>query len=512
MANVQMPVLFTISDSTGATLFGEEVANDLIENHLSYSLDRAGAFHSAGYDLIAGTATSTLQAAFKDTFYVGDSVATANAGDENKLFYFNMIGGVGTTAVAKKTLPDGTTVGNPGQVVDMFCNKLADAILKVHNNKGLVHNTAGGKTIPIGGKADATQQSFTSSVAPSESEQLDVGAIMARVASVHLVGHPLAQAIFADEDTISANLTTPPGATVANGIFTSNLARLLSHALGGSQAVEAKRLKAGNNIDELVKMTGEMKAQFDAANGANASSLIQPLNSGLNGVGAGDEYHYNLKGVPASNGIANPALKSLLEQLLNISGRAAKLNDVRGTGYQVKKGGVNYAEAAFNGMPTLVKDDAVTMTAISANTITAPFPIEVGDTLSMFVRPKLKLKFETTVTGDANIAFVDFSYDANGAITGVASVNASQDTSGLSTTTGAASGVAAVFPGYVSPAAGAVDQATADAYQAGKYGWMGSANTNTNAANKKRSVTQITTDITDADIMDQHVWKIKLTL
>ena len=72
---------------------------------------------------------------------------------------------------------------------------------------------------------------FTSSVAPSEAEQLDVGAIMARVASVHLVGHPLAQAIFSDEDTIS-NLNTAPGAGVANpaGIFTSNLARLLSHS------------------------------------------------------------------------------------------------------------------------------------------------------------------------------------------------------------------------------------------------------------------------------------------
>ena len=79
----------------------------------------------------------------------------------------------------------------------------------------------------------------------------------------------------------------------------------------------------------------------------------------------------------------------------------------------------------------------------------APFPIEVGDTLSMFVRPKLKLKFETTVTGDANIAFVEM--DANGAITS-RSVNASQDTSDITTSSGAASGVAAVFPGYTAAA------------------------------------------------------------
>ena len=34
MANVQLPVLFQISDATGATLFGEEVSVDVIENNL----------------------------------------------------------------------------------------------------------------------------------------------------------------------------------------------------------------------------------------------------------------------------------------------------------------------------------------------------------------------------------------------------------------------------------------------------------------------------------------------
>ena len=54
MANVQMPVLFTISDSTGATLFGENITADLIENHLPFTLDRSGAFHSAGFDQVVG--------------------------------------------------------------------------------------------------------------------------------------------------------------------------------------------------------------------------------------------------------------------------------------------------------------------------------------------------------------------------------------------------------------------------------------------------------------------------
>ena len=65
MANVQMPVLFTISDSTGATLFGENITADLIENHLPFTLDRSGAFHTTGFD--AATVQSTLLDAFMKT-------------------------------------------------------------------------------------------------------------------------------------------------------------------------------------------------------------------------------------------------------------------------------------------------------------------------------------------------------------------------------------------------------------------------------------------------------------
>ena len=43
-ANVQMPVLFTIADTDGATLFGEGVTNDLIENHLEFLLDRSAVY------------------------------------------------------------------------------------------------------------------------------------------------------------------------------------------------------------------------------------------------------------------------------------------------------------------------------------------------------------------------------------------------------------------------------------------------------------------------------------
>ena len=70
---------------------------------------------------------------------------------------------------------------------------------------------------------------------------------------------------------------------------------------------------------------------------------------------------------------------------------------------------------------------------------------------------------------------------------------ANANTADITTETGVLSAVATVFPGY-DPVAIAATQAIADAYQAGKYGWMGSAN---NRCNKKRSLSQTTTDTTN---------------
>ena len=129
MANVQMPVLFTISDNTGATLFGENITADLIENHLPFTLDRSGAFNAPGFD---ATKSNKIIDAFKNTFFVGDP------SDSEKLFYVNMLNITNTTVEAKKLSADGSTT-SPSKVVDEFCNKLADALLDLHSTKGLVH-------------------------------------------------------------------------------------------------------------------------------------------------------------------------------------------------------------------------------------------------------------------------------------------------------------------------------------------------------------------------------------
>ena len=89
MANVQLPVLFQISDATGATLFGEEVSVDVIENHLKFTLKRNAAFNSAGYD--EAGASSTLASAFADTFYVGDDNNNGSVLDPDKIISFKSL-------------------------------------------------------------------------------------------------------------------------------------------------------------------------------------------------------------------------------------------------------------------------------------------------------------------------------------------------------------------------------------------------------------------------------------
>jgi len=479
-ANVQMPVLFTIADTDGATLFGEGVTNDLIKNHLEFLLDRSAVYEAPGYD--ASGIQSSLADAFRDTFFVGDP-ATLPANNK-KLFFVNMIAGRGTTTVSKKQFTTGgvTSDATPAQVVDMFCNKLAHALLKLSpDNKGLEHVPSASKKIPVGGRATVT--TFDTSVAPSASEKLNVGDVMARVASVHLVGHPLAQAIFANEDEIQTKITTAPAGASLNpgGIFQSNLAKMLSAAFGGSQqALTAKKLEAGNDFDALVKFDTAGNNLFNA--GSNATNLIPALTTA-------EPFYYNVDGVLASAGVENDALLSLYEQLLaKVVGRSAELADARGAGYSY----------TLNDGATVATQQTGDLDAVSEDptkTITGPFPIKAGDKLSVFIRPLLSFKFDTAVVTNANISFCDI--DDNGAVQQVlASADASIETSDATS-----SAVSSVFPGYT-------DNGGADVFQANTYGWMGSPN----AITPKRTLSQTTTNTTAVDVMDQHIWKIQVTL
>lgn len=162
-----------------------------------------------------------------------------------------------------------------------------------------------------------------------------------------------------------------------------------------------------------------------------------------------------------ANGLELPAIKSMFEQLMNIPGRALDM------------------------------DSAIEVTGLGAEgarTSTVGMPIKTGDKIVVFIRPKVEFAFESVdVTASNLLGFTGTALD-------VSSGNV-KDISGLVTAGASASTISAVFPG----------RATAgQAAEANTYGWMGSPNST--------MIGIESTNTTAVNTMDQHIWKIEITL
>ena len=162
-----------------------------------------------------------------------------------------------------------------------------------------------------------------------------------------------------------------------------------------------------------------------------------------------------------ANGLELPAIKSMFEQLMNIPGRALDM------------------------------DSAIEVTGLGAEgarTSTVGMPIKTGDKIVVFIRPKVEFAFESVdVTASNLLGFTGTTLD-------VSSGNV-KDISGLVTAGASASTISAVFPG----------RATAgQAAEANTYGWMGSPNST--------MIGIESTNTTAVNTMDQHIWKIEITL
>jgi hypothetical protein len=503
-ANLQMPVLFDITPANSMELFGEVTSGDVITNHLEFVLDRTASFATNGG---TGSEDKTLAQVFNETFMIGDAVD-----DTSDVFYVNMIDNLGTAtadyasgrldpdnvdataaAVISKLDVNSTAVQVQAvatQRVDIFCNKLADAILKPNNSKGPQNVPVAAKRIPLGGKAlvDGAVQEYSPSIAPSAAEEVTFGGLMARVAACHLVGHPLSHAIFSNEDDIQAELTADPSNIPE---LKSELAAQFSKILGGSAETTATNgtltntLHAGNSFGNV---THFVKSNFAANPSAN---VFMPTNFHDAGVDANKPGH-DLVGVAKTEGRANAALKSIYEQLIGVSGRAALLNDDRQEGYTITHAGNN------DGSEGDPYTDAAVFTNVPAKCVPASFnlsaPTGAVDKLCIFLRPKLLLGFEATATGAAN-ALIQHITEA-GVVAEIA-VDDVLNGGGANDHT-----VANAFPGYGTAVVG--NAATADV-----FGWMGSVNSN---ATTLRTTSQTTTDVVTVGAMDQHVWKFTITL
>ena len=331
--SIQIPVLFDVSGS--ALLYGEEYEDDMIDAHLQFTLDmRSDATNSFKVDDLTGC------------FRVGDQDVSGH-----NLFYVN------------------NHVDTSGNQVDLFCEKLSKAILE-GNLKHIVndgdHSTGG---IPIGGQALVTSdgsantlgtytKKYLTSIAPVAGSGENVGTCMARLAAVHLVGHPLSQALFTNEKMLQtdvARVTTIKKGDGTNA-FANSLATQLSKALGGSYT-----------------------NKHDGVGGDPSGNKVL-----LPGLAAAND---NTTGVDCSGGTVNPVLQSIYEQLVANGGRATEINTA--------------TDLSLN-------DSDVTRTT------TAPFPFHANDELVVYIRPKLHLTFDTAVqTGvailDSNGTAVDIS-------------------------------------------------------------------------------------------------------
>ena len=213
MATIQIPVLFDMSGDT--LVFGEEVSGDFVSSHLDFLLDMT----TEANDI------SLNAADISSAILVGDQ----DSGDN--IFY----SGGSSSNIA----------------VDNLCNRIAKAITRgklVHIPKTGNSSNSG---IPMGGrlyvvKADGQQElppdgqyaeKYPHSISPIGDEKM-LGEAMASVASVHLMGTPLAAGILVNKDSVQSDLETASGQTFNSGntAFYNALAVQLSKVLGGSKS------------------------------------------------------------------------------------------------------------------------------------------------------------------------------------------------------------------------------------------------------------------------------------
>ena len=259
MATLQVPVLFDMSGDT--IVFGEAAGEDFVTSHLDCTLDMTTEANDISFNA----------ADLSGSILVGDHETS------DGIFFSSDVSGV-TTGIS---------------AIDRLCDRISKAITLgklVHVPKTGTHQNSG---IPMGGRAlrnangavdgnvanNIYSPKYNTSIAPIGDEQ-KLGGAMARVACVHLVGHPLSAAMFSDPSQIQTDVETDSDQTYTHASSATNfynaLAVQLSKVLGGSKATNP--LEPGNDAD------------------------------------AGT--------IRDASGVSNIALKSVYEQLMNVPGRS----------------------------------------------------------------------------------------------------------------------------------------------------------------------------------------------
>ena len=384
MPTIQVPILFDVDNlDAPLTIFGEQGVN-FFHHHTEFTIAKSA----------NGLTVNDMK-----TIHVGDSADDT----PNDIFY----------CTSRKNL-------------DALCDKIADSIIQ----GALVNTNFATKNVPIGGKQSRTV--FNQTMGNG-----NLGEQMAKIACIHLVGHPLAQALFTNEQQITDALLEQPHTATTNG----------------GDAFQSF------NDDATSKYTKSDTTQVTYTANFYHTKLAQQLGLLLGGRASGTAQNLNPAstvntGVAKSTGRANPQIKAIFEQLMNITGRS-------------------------NGIATAKEVDGN-----AANTTTAALPFEDGDVLVFYIRGKIRLQVETAVMGAGTVTL------KNGAGNVVASNSdfATGNSSSVST-------ISSSFPGTAN-----------NDYESGKFNWMGNSGKTNPVFNEK------VTNLTEGDVLDCHTMRISVEL
>ena len=326
MATVQIPILFDVDNGTTTQLelFGEVASTDFFVSQSDFTM-------------ATGIAASAL-----DCWHVGDSTDAAT----EKIFF--------TKSTGVKT-------------VDVACDMIANALITGTLTQV---NHASAKLVKGGG---AVNDYFQDNIGTGT-----LGAQLAKIACIHLVGHPLAQAIFSNEQKIQDELLTQAADAAASandnaGSFTDSAGATVNYT------AEKYHTKLSQQLGTLL-------------GGTAATATLA--------VGSSDGTDANA--VAKAGAQSNAALKSIFEQLMNVAGRS---NDIAG---------------------------AKEHSTDSSKTTTAVFPFAAGDELVFYIRGKIKIGVESAVMGDANVDLVDSAGNALASASAFTNATATASTIGSS--------------------------------------------------------------------------------
>jgi hypothetical protein len=515
MPIIQIPVLFDVSGTM--QIYGEDTqGQDFIESHLQFTLDM--------------TTDSNYPLSYQD---FTNAILIGDADSSNNIFFANEAAGT--------------------HAIDFLCNKIALAITKgnlLHYPAAGDHSTAG---IPMGGrplvakdgtvKVDADplptivtglednsanniySLKYQGTVSPVDGPQ-PLGPCILRTCATHLVGHPLAQGLFVNEDNIQVQLETNTANQFGTNFYYNSIAEQLSKVFGGGLTPASQQLNPGL-VDRVIQGGGNTTTTTLVIANTNTKKKIKVTFSGT--WLAGDTITQTItSAIDPNNKITHtititenktdvqiasefPASTAHfttnwsvasdyyeIEAVANNDDFTYTFSHSRTEGQNL---GILKSEGRSNNALQSIYEQLVQIPNRALLTIDAKdlsgadilkttcceMPFVAGDFIIFYLRPKLHLSYEAVDATAESIQGFLATGDPSGIVHDISGLTVSSAVIGAN--------IGASIPGKVN---------AGNKTESEKFCWMGSSNAD--------SLTLETTNDKSPNVFDAHVWKIKIKL